>query len=68
MADCGDGGSFKKGVFGTLSNHITPLLTSGPAKNAIHCRTKYNVVSKNFEVSSLNTDIIHSSKPFFDHS
>jgi hypothetical protein len=55
-------------VFNALPGHIAKHLTSGPTKTATHCRTKYNGVSRCFKVSSLNTDIIHSSKPSFEQS
>ena len=40
-AECGDGGAFKDSAF-----NIANLLTSGPAKTAKQCKTKYNGVSR----------------------
>jgi hypothetical protein len=45
-AESGDGGSFKDVVFNAIPDHIAHLLTSGPAKTAKQCKTKYNGVSK----------------------
>jgi hypothetical protein len=44
-AECGDGGTFKDVAFNAIPGRIANLLTSGPAKTAKQCKTKYNGVS-----------------------
>jgi hypothetical protein len=43
-AECGDGGSFKDTVYTPIPEQIAHLRSSGPAKNARQCKTKYNGV------------------------
>lgn len=68
-SESGDGGTFKDSMFNAVAEHIAPHLTSGPAKTAKHCKTKYNSVSKKiiiFHQFFILTDIVHSSKPPFE--
>jgi len=44
-AEGGDGGTFKDTAFNAVAAHIAHLWTSGPAKTARKCKTKYNGVS-----------------------
>lgn len=55
-AKIGDSGMFKKQVFQAAAEGIRHLHTSGPAKTAKHCRTKYTSVCN-----------IHSSSPSPDY-
>ena len=64
-------GSFKEAVWNGAPAHIAHLLTSGPIKTVKQCKTKYINVSTNLYnivISSLKTDIIHSSKASIETS
>lgn len=43
-----EGMTFRETVFNGAPDHIAHLLTSGPAKTAKHCKTKFNTVSTFF--------------------
>lgn len=51
-----EGMNFREPVFNGAPNHIAHLLTSGPAKTAKHCRTKFNTVGTIFLISSTKTE------------
>ncbi|KAF8803198.1 hypothetical protein BYT27DRAFT_7171949 [Phlegmacium glaucopus] len=47
-AESGDGGTFKDVTFNAIPGCIADLLTSGPAKTAKQCKTKYNSLKATF--------------------
>ncbi|KAF8811320.1 hypothetical protein BYT27DRAFT_7090095, partial [Phlegmacium glaucopus] len=49
-AESGDGGTFKDMTFNAIPGCIADLLTSGPAKTAKQCKTKYNLLKATFRM------------------